>query len=114
MFDVLYATANKELKNMDIKWSDKYALCLVLASAGYPGKYEKGKVITGLDSNLDDVVVFHAGTSIKDENIVTNGGRVLNICATGETLDEVREKAYKVAKQIDFDGKYYRKDIGLA
>jgi len=114
LFDVLYATANKELKNMDIKWSDKYALCLVLASAGYPGKYEKGKVITGLDSNLDDVVVFHAGTSIKDENIVTNGGRVLNICATGETLDEVREKAYKVAKQIDFDGKYYRKDIGLA
>ena len=63
--------------------------------------------------DCDDCVVFHAGTAIKDGKLVTNGGRVLNICATGDSLDEVREKVYKVANKIDFDGKFYRNDIGL-
>ena len=95
-----------------VKWNDKHTACLVLASAGYPGAYEKGKVISGLDK-VQDVNVFHAGTAMKDENIVTNGGRVLNICATGNSLDEVRAKVYRAAEVIDFEGKYYRKDIGL-
>ena len=114
LFDVMYATSQKKLNQVDIKWKDEYALCLVLASSGYPNSYEKGKVITGLDEVSEDVVIFHAGTSIKDNKIVTSGGRVLNICALGSSLEDVRKKAYDVANQINFDGKYYRKDIGLA
>ena len=114
LFDVMYATSQKKLNQVDVKWSDDYALCLVLSSAGYPNSYEKGKVITGFDKVDNDIVVFHAGTSVKDGNIVTSGGRVLNICATGSSLEDVREKAYKAANQINFDGKYCRKDIGLA
>ena len=79
---------------------------------GYPGNYQKGIEIENID-DCDDCVVFHAGTAIKDGKLVTNGGRVLNICATGVSLDEVREKVYAVAKKIDFEGKYYRSDIGL-
>ena len=118
LFDIMWATSTKTLKDIEIKWKDEYACCLVLASSGYPGKYEKGKVITGLDNVDSDIVVFHAGTSHKEvdgcENIVTSGGRVLNVCAMGNTLEEVREKVYKAAQKIDFEGKYYRKDIGLA
>lgn len=114
LFDVMYATSQKKLNQVDIKWKDEYALCLVLASSGYPNSYEKGKVITGLDEVSEDVVIFHAGTSIKDNKIVTSGGRVLNVCALGSSLEDVRKKAYDVANQINFDGKYYRKDIGLA
>ena len=114
LFDVMYATSQKQLDQIDIKWSNDYALCLVLASAGYPNSYEKGKVITGLDKVSKDVVIFHAGTSVKDGNIVTSGGRVLNVCALGSSLEDVRDKAYKAASQINFEGKYCRKDIGLA
>ena len=113
LFDVMYATSQKQLNQIDIKWSNDYALCLVLSSAGYPNAYEKGKIITGLDE-VNDVVVFHAGTSVKDGNIITSGGRVLNVCALGTSLEDVRKKAYEAANQINFDGKYYRKDIGLA
>ena len=112
LFDVMMAVANKDLKSVDVKWNDKHACCLVLASNGYPGSYEKGKVITGLD-NLDDVVIFHAGTALKDGQLVTNGGRVLNVCALASSLDEARELVYSAAEKIDFEGKYYRKDIGL-
>ena len=112
LFDVMMAVANKDLKSVDVKWNDKHACCLVLASNGYPGSYEKGKVITGLD-NLDDVVVFHAGTALKDGQLVTNGGRVLNVCALASSLDEARKLVYAAAEKIDFEGKYYRKDIGL-
>lgn len=118
LFDIMWATSTKTLKDVEIKWKDEYACCLVLASSGYPGKYEKGKVITGLDNVDSDIVVFHAGTSHKEvdgcEKIVTSGGRVLNVCAMGNTLEEVREKVYKAAQKIDFEGKYFRKDIGLA
>ena len=105
--------SKKELKNVDIKWKNEHVACLVLASAGYPGSYEKGKVITGIENVDKDIIVFHAGTSIKDNNLVTSGGRVLNVCALGNSLEDVREKVYKAANIIDFEGKYYRKDIGL-
>lgn len=113
LYDIMEAVSCKNLKNVDVKWKDNHAGCLVLASAGYPNKYEKGKVITGFKKVDDDIIVFHAGTSFKDDNIVTSGGRVLNICTTGKDLDEVRTKLYKAAEVIEFEGKYYRKDIGL-
>ena len=113
LYDIMEAVALKQLDKVEVKWKEQQAGCLVLASAGYPGSYEKGKVITGLDQELDDIVVFHAGTAFKDGNVVTNGGRVLNICALGKDLDEVRSKVYAAAEKIQFEGKYYRKDIGL-
>lgn len=113
LYQIMTATSEKRLSSIDIKWKDNYTGCLVLASNGYPSSYQKGKIITGLDNVDDDIIIFHAGTAFKDNNIVTNGGRVLNICACGSSLDEVRKKIYKAAEIIDFNGKYYRKDIGL-
>lgn len=114
LFDIMYAVSTKTLKDVEIKWKDEHAACLVLASVGYPGSYPKGMVITGLDQVADDIVVFHAGTAVNDNgDIVTNGGRVLNICALGQSLEETRDKVYRAAQVIDFQGKYYRKDIGL-
>ena len=78
-------------------------------------EFRQGDLVSEIKNidDCDDCVVFHAGTVIKDGKLVTSGGRVLNICATGDSLDEVREKVYKVANKIDFDGKFYRNDIGL-
>ncbi|MCD7809017.1 MAG: phosphoribosylamine--glycine ligase [Erysipelotrichaceae bacterium] len=113
LFDIMYGVSTNTLKDVEVKWSDQQVTCLVLASGGYPASYPKGKVITGLDNVDEDIVVFHAGTAMKDDHIVTSGGRVLNICAMGKSLEETREKVYKAAEVIDFDGKYYRHDIGL-
>ena len=113
LFEIMQAVSNKTLSQIDIKWKAKQAGCLVLASSGYPGKYEKGKVITGIDEVEEDIYVFHAGTSFDGKDIVTSGGRVLNICALGNSLEEVRSKIYSAAEKINFEGKYYRKDIGL-
>ena len=112
LLDIMYKTANNNLKEANVKWNDKVVATLVLASEGYPGKYAKGKLIYGLNE-VDDVVIFHAGTKEENGEIFTNGGRVLNICAQGETLEEARSKVYSAALKINFDGKYYRKDIGL-
>lgn len=114
LFDIMYAVANKTLNQVDVKWKDIHTGCLVLASGGYPGSYEKGKVITGLDNVDEDIIIFHAGTKEVNNDIVTSGGRVLNICATGSSLDDVRNKVYKASEKINFEGKYCRKDIGLA
>jgi len=113
LFDIMYAVSTKTLDQVDVKWKEDHVACLVLASGGYPGSYEKGKVITGIDNVADDIIVFHAGTALKDGQIVTNGGRVLNICALGSSLEETRQKVYEAAEVIDFEGKYFRKDIGL-
>ena len=113
LYEIMDAVATKQLSKVIIKWKDEYAGCLVLSSFGYPGSYEKGKVIAGLDKDLTDIVIFHAGTKFNENNIVTNGGRVLNICALGKDLNDVRNKLYNAANEIDFEGKYYRKDIGL-
>ncbi len=98
-----------------LEWIPETAICVVLASEGYPGKYEKGKVITGIEEaeKIDNVVVFHAGTAIKDGKLVTNGGRVLNVTALGKDIVEARENVYKAIEKIHFDGMHYRKDIGL-
>lgn len=113
LFDIMYAVSTGTLNQVDVKWKEDHVACLVLASGGYPGNFEKGKVITGLKDVKDDIIVFHAGTTMKDDDIVTSGGRVLNICALGSSLEETREKVYEAAEVIDFEGKYYRKDIGL-
>lgn len=112
LYDIMVGCATKTLKDVEVKWNDQHVACLVLASGGYPGSHEKGIEIKNID-DCNDCVIFHAGTAIKDGKLVTSGGRVLNICATGSSLDEVREKVYAQANKIDFEGKYYRKDIGL-
>ena len=88
---------------------------VVMSSAGYPESYETGKEISGLDtlSNKNDIKVFHSGTCIKNHNIITNGGRVLCVTALGDDLNQSNLNAYSAVKEIDWDGKYYRKDIGF-
>lgn len=113
LFDIMYATSTKNLKDISVKWNDDTVCTLVLASGGYPGSYPKGLEIKNLDKVDEDIVIFHAGTKLIDNKLVTNGGRVLNICAKGNNLQEARAKVYKAAEVIDFEGKYYRKDIGL-
>ena len=89
-------------------------MCVVMASSGYPGSYEKGKVILGLEEaeQLPDVQVFHAGTAWKGDQVVTNGGRVLGVTALGRTIQEAINQAYKAVSQITWEGVYCRKDIG--
>lgn len=129
LLDVMHAVVEERLAEQAIEWSDKKAVCVVMASGGYPGSYEKGKPITGLESVDDDILVFHSGTklvknkgslsaesmagSAPDNIIVTDGGRVLGVTALGSTHEEAREKAYKNAARISFEGAQYRKDIGL-
>jgi len=111
LFDILSACASGSLKDLEIKWSDHYACCIVLASKGYPNVYEKGIPIT-LPAVSRDVVIFHAGTTLHEEQLVTDGGRILGITATGETLEQALETAYDAISSDIFDGAQYRKDIG--
>ena len=113
LFEIMQKVSEKKLNEVEVKWKEDHVACLVLASGGYPGSYEKGKVITGLKDVNEDIIVFHAGTSFKDGEVVTSGGRVLNICALGSSLEETRRKVYDAQEKINFEGKYYRKDIGL-
>ena len=113
LFEIMQACSERKLKNIEIKWKEEHAGCLVLASKGYPSSYPKGLEIKNLDMVDNDIIIFHAGTTIKDNKLVTSGGRVLNICALGKDLNDVRNKIYKAAKIIDFEGKQYRSDIGL-
>lgn len=113
--EVMSAVASGNAEDIDLTWSPKWAVAVVLASAGYPGSYEKGKVITGIEEAeaLDDVIVFHAGTSINDDGqVITSGGRVLNVVALGDTFEDARDKAYAACELIDFEGKQLRSDIG--
>ena len=113
LFEIMQKVSEKKLNEVNIKWKEDHVACLVLASGGYPGSYEKGKVITGLKDVDEDIIIFHAGTSFKNDEVVTSGGRVLNICALGSSLEETRRKVYDAQEKINFEGKYYRKDIGL-
>lgn len=111
---IIESVIDGTLENVDIQWSKEAAACVVMASGGYPVKYEKGKVITGLDENgqLPGVTVYHAGTAEKDGCLVTSGGRVLGVTALAPTLDEALQKAYDAVEKIHFDGAHYRRDIG--
>ena len=110
--DVLYKCANGNLKINQIETYDKFAVSVVMASGGYPGQYEKGKKIIGLENIEDDnIVVFHAGTKLDENNLITNGGRVLAVTAMADSVKEAIQGAYKSIGKIAFDGAYYRKDI---
>ena len=112
LVEALCAVADARLAEVTLKWNPKPAVCVVMASKGYPGHYEKGKVITGLDeAEATGAVVFHAGTKSADGAIVTNGGRVLGVTALGANVKEAAANAYKAVKCIHFDGATYRNDI---
>lgn len=114
LFDLLKATAEGRLRDMTVSWKEDSSICVVISSKGYPGSYEKGKIIKGLDSfrGEKNVVVFHAGTSLNDSGIVTSGGRVLGVTALGKDIEAARVNAYSAVEKIHFDGMHYRKDIG--
>ncbi|MFH5186453.1 phosphoribosylamine--glycine ligase [Paenibacillus sp. TAB 01] len=112
LLDIFLAAVNGHLEQMDIQWSDEAAVCVILASEGYPGSYPKGLPIEGLNE-VQDAIVFHAGTALKDGQIVTNGGRVLGVTALGKDIAEARQKAYAAAEGIRFQGKHSRSDIAL-
>ena len=114
--EAFYMVATGKLDALDLHWTDQVAVCVVLASDGYPGSYEKGKVILGIEEaeELDGVTVFHAGTAFnQDDELVTNGGRVLNVVALADTFEDARELAYEACDKINFEGKQYRHDIAL-
>lgn len=113
LLDISLAISEERLSDIVPAWQDNASVCVVVASGGYPGSYEKGKVITGLDeaNKLEDTVVFHAGTAFSGNNLVTNGGRVLGVTALGNDIKTAKEKAYKAIEKIHFEGMHYRKDI---
>jgi phosphoribosylamine--glycine ligase len=113
LVEVLEAVVDRKLDQVSLKWDQRPAVCVVMASGGYPGSYEKGKVIAGLDqaAQLKDVVIFHAGTKIVDGQVVTSGGRVLGVTALGETIADAQKRAYEAVEKIHFEGAYYRHDI---
>ncbi len=112
LFEIFQAVTDERLGEINIEWEEGACVCVVLASGGYPQKYEKGKLIE-IGELAEDTFVYHAGTARKDGVLVTNGGRVLNVCAKGATVAEAREKAYRSAENIRFEGKQFRKDIGI-
>lgn len=116
IIDVFEACIDGTLDKIDLEFEDNAAVCVVLASDGYPEKYEKGKLITGLEAfdNNPGYYCFHAGTKRTDEGFVTNGGRVLGITATGSDLKTARANAYKATEWVSFENKYMRHDIGKA
>ena len=111
IMELILATMEERLSEMRIKFEDGYATCVVLASSGYPEKYEKGYEITGF-SNIQDAMVFHAGTKKLGQSFFTDGGRVLGVTAKGDTLNDSIEKVYREAEKIHFNGVYMRRDIG--
>jgi phosphoribosylamine--glycine ligase len=112
--EIFLSITDGELSLQDVEWTDNFAVCVVLASAGYPGKYEKDKEIRGLRKarQMEDVVIFHAGTRRQKDKVFTSGGRVLGVTATDKSMDGAIQKAYSAVKKIEFEGMQYRKDIG--
>jgi phosphoribosylamine--glycine ligase len=110
---ILQGCSTGKMEKMNIEVSNKFAVCVIMASGGYPGNYEKGKEIIGLERDFgNDVNIFHAGTKHINGKVVTNGGRVLGVTALGENIREAIKRAYSAVGKIAFDGAYYRKDIG--
>lgn len=112
LVELMVATADGELDKVDLQVSTQTAVTTVVVAGGYPEAYEKGKVITELDK-VDDVAVFHAGTTFQNNQVLTNGGRVLALTALANSMENAVRKSQEAARTIQFDGKYYRKDIGL-
>lgn len=113
LLEIFEACIDTQLDKLDIQWESNAAVCVMLASGGYPESYNKGYEITGLDKLKDNIIAFHSGTAKVDNKIVTNGGRVLGITAVGNDLDEAIKSAYEAVECINFDKKHFRKDIGI-
>ena len=111
LVELIVAMSKSKLSEVEVHHSPKAAGAVMLVAGGYPGDYEKGKVMTGLEK-VKNSLLFHAGTREQDGDVVTNGGRVLAVTSLGSTLQQAMEKSYENAQHIDYDGKYYRKDIG--
>ena len=111
--DIFEAIDNETLSDLDVEWSDDACACVIMASGGYPKSYPKGIEITGLSNGqLDGVTVYHAGTKLQDNKLVTSGGRVLGVTALGDTLENALKKSYDAVEKIHFEGAHYRHDIG--
>ncbi len=113
LVDIALAIADEKLSSINLEWRSDASVCVVLASKGYPGSYKKGKVVKGLDDikEIEDVIVFHAGTSFNKNQVVTSGGRVLGVTALGKDIKDAKATAYRAIEKIHFDGMQYRKDI---
>ncbi len=115
LLEILLAVVNNRLEGTVVEWSDEACVGVAMASGGYPGSYQTGFPIEGLDEVDSDVEVFHAGTKLRDDGaVVTAGGRVLTVVAMGATLADAREKAYRNVERIRFQGVHYRRDIGIS
>src|SRR6185312_4241737 len=114
LLTALLAARDGVLSDFDLRWHDQAALTVVMASKGYPGTYEKGHEIFGLDAaqSLPGVTVFHAGTELRDGKIAAVGGRVLNVTALGKDVAEAQARAYAAVSRIQWNGAFYRSDIG--
>ncbi len=114
LIELMGACLEGNLNRVNLKWNEGAAVCVVIASGGYPGSYRKGKEIQGLEelAGEEDIVVFHAGTALKDGKIITAGGRVLGVTGWGSSIEHALEKTYQVVEKIKFEDMYYRKDIG--
>ncbi|NTW05236.1 MAG: phosphoribosylamine--glycine ligase [Peptococcaceae bacterium] len=112
LLEIIEAVIEERLDQVKVEWKDGASVCVVMASGGYPGEYQKGIEISGLDKVPQGVSVFHAGTSLKDGKVVTNGGRVLGITAEAESISSAIDLVYKGVREIEFEGAHYRNDIG--
>ena len=115
LVDIMDAIIDERLDSVDIKWSDNAAVCVVMASGGYPVSYEKGYEITGIDDAeaMDNVIVFHAGTKLVDGHYVNSGGRVLGVTAIDDDLDKAIARAYSAVEKISWKNEFHRSDIGI-
>ena len=112
LLDIFEAVVDERLDEIKITWRDGFACCVVMASSGYPGEYEKGHKIANLDNMPDDIIVFHAGTALENGDYVSSGGRVLGVTATGATLEKASARAYEGVARVSFENAHYRTDIG--
>jgi phosphoribosylamine---glycine ligase len=112
LLPLLLGSARGDLRGVEVRWSAPCALCVVMTAEGYPGNYRKGERIQGLEQVGQEAIVFHAGTALDDGRVVTSGGRVLTITATGQSVDEAAARVYSVAQQVHFEGAHFRRDIG--
>lgn len=113
LLELMTAAVNGELAGKEIELDNKYRCCVVMASEGYPKAYEKEKLISGIEDVSEEALVFHAGTAVKDGQLVTDGGRALNVIGSGDTLEDAIRNTYREVKKISFENAYYRSDIGV-
>ncbi len=112
LIDIIEAVESKSLDQIALRWSQNNAVCVIMASGGYPEAYSKGCVIEGLDTQIENTIVYHCGTRFFEGDIITNGGRVLGVTATAQSLDAARKLAYERTSELSFNNAFYRRDIG--